>query len=64
MDYAAEKVSIRFAADSPISPDKLISAVSRSKGASLTPDGVLRIPVGSKEEARVEGVREILKGLF
>ncbi|MCI0407217.1 MAG: DEAD/DEAH box helicase, partial [Acidobacteria bacterium] len=64
VDFAAEKVSIRFAADSPIAPEKLISAVSRLKGASLSPEGVLRIPVGSREEVRVEAVREVLKGLF
>jgi transcription-repair coupling factor (superfamily II helicase) len=64
LDYAAEKVSIRFAADSPVAPEKLIGVVSRLKGASLTPEGVLRIPVGAQEDARVEKVREVLKGLF
>jgi len=64
VDYAAEKVSIRFAAESPVAPEKLIGAVSRLKGASLSPEGVLRIPVGAREDARVEKVREVLKGLF
>jgi len=64
LDYATERVSIRFAADSPVVPEKLIEAVSRLKGASLSPEGVLRIPVGTQEDARVEKVREVLKGLF
>ena len=52
------------AADSPVAPEKLIGAVSRLKGASLSPEGVLRIPVGAQEDDRVEKVREVLKGLF
>jgi transcription-repair coupling factor (superfamily II helicase) len=64
VDYAAEKAAIRFASDSPVSPQALIECVARHKGANLTPDGVLRIPIGAREEKRVEAIREVLKGLY
>ena len=64
MDYAGGRVSVRFAADSPVPPQKLIEFVSRLRGASLSPEGVLRVGVPEREEQRVEAVRELLKGLI
>ena len=64
VDYSGEKVSVRFGPDSSVSPQRLIDAVSSSRGAVLTPEGVMKIPVGSREDQRVEGVRALLKALL
>ena len=64
VDYAAEKASIRFASDAPVPPQALIDCVARRKGATLSPEGVLRVPVGAREETRVGAIRDALKDLF
>ena len=64
VDYAGEKISVRFSPDSSVAPQRLIEVVSKSRGAVLTPEGVVRLPVGPAEEARVEGVRSLLKALL
>ena len=64
VDYTQERVLVRFAPDSPVPPQRLIEMVARSRGASLSPEGVLRFPVGVREEDRVNAVREFLKALL
>jgi transcription-repair coupling factor (superfamily II helicase) len=64
VDYSGEKVSVRFSSDSSVAPQRLISLVSETRGAVLTPEGVLRLPVGPEEEARVAKVRSVLKALL
>ena len=64
VDYAGEKISVRFSPDSSVAPQRLIEVVSKSRGAVLTPEGVVRLPVGPAEEDRVEGVRSLLKALL
>ena len=64
VDYSAGRVSVQFAPDSPVPPQRLVESVSRSGGSSLSPEGVVRIPVGPREEERVEAVRELLKALL
>jgi len=63
-DYAGEKISVRFSPDASLAPHRLIEVVSKSRGAVLTPQGVVRLPVGPGEEARVEAVRALLKALL
>jgi transcription-repair coupling factor (superfamily II helicase) len=64
VDYSGEKVAVRFSTDSPVLPQRLIEVVSGIRGAVLTPQGVLRLPVGPDEPARVERVRALLKALI
>ncbi len=64
VDYAREKISVRFSPDSSVAPQRLVQIVYRLRGAVLTPDGVVRLPVGSGEEARIEAVRGLLKALL
>ena len=64
VDYAGGKISVRFSPDSSVAPQRLIEVVSKSRGAVLTPEGVVRLPVGPAEEDRVEGVRSLLKALL
>ena len=64
VDYAGEKISVRFSPDSSVSPQRLVEVVSKSRGAVLTPEGVVRLPVGPAEEDRVVGVRSLLKALL
>ena len=64
VDYAGEKISVRFSPDSPVSPQRLVEVVSKSAGAVLTPEGVVRLRVGPAEEGRIEGVRALLKALL
>jgi transcription-repair coupling factor (superfamily II helicase) len=64
LDYAGDRVSVRFAPDSSVAPQRLIEIVSKSPGAVLTPQGVLRLPVGASEEARVRGAQTLLKALL
>jgi len=64
VDYAGERISVRFSPDSSVSPQRLVEVVSKSRGAVLTPEGVVRLPVGPAEEDRVAGVRSLLKALL
>jgi transcription-repair coupling factor (superfamily II helicase) len=64
VDYAAGKATLRFSPDSPVPPQRIIEIVSRQQGATLSPEGVLRLLAPEQEEARVESVREVLKALL
>jgi len=64
VDFSGGKIAVRFAPDSPVSPQKLIEIVARSHGAALSPEGVLRIAAEEREDRRVQSVREVLKGLL
>ena len=64
VDYSGGRTTVRFAPDSPVPPQKLIEMVSRMKGATLSPEGILRLAAPEEEEIRVESVREVLKGLL
>src|SRR2546425_7466663 len=44
-DLAGSALHLRFAAAIPILPDALVSAVRRLAGATLSPQGVLRVPM-------------------
>ncbi|HEV8375669.1 MAG TPA: TRCF domain-containing protein, partial [Candidatus Polarisedimenticolia bacterium] len=64
IEYAQQRVLVRFAPDSPVPPERLLSAITRSAGMSLSPEGVVRMQVGAHEEQRLMAVRELLKGLL
>jgi len=64
VDYAGARVAVRFAMDSPVSPERLIQVVAEAKGTALSPDGTVRIPVGAGEEERLTGVSSLLKALL
>jgi transcription-repair coupling factor (superfamily II helicase) len=62
IDKEGDRISIKFAEKARIDPDKLIALVS-SGVASLTPAGVLRMPVESDDEAIFKEVRDLLDRL-
>ena len=64
IDYASERVSVKFSTDSPVSPDRLIGIVSGCRGGNLSPDGTVRIPVGPDPLERVATARSLLKALL
>jgi transcription-repair coupling factor (superfamily II helicase) len=64
IDYAGEKAVVRFSPDSPVPPQRLIEVVGKTRGAHLSPEGIVRVPVGAAEGERVERVRALLKALL
>ena len=44
-DLAGSALHLRFAPAIPIAPEALVAAVRRLSGATLSPQGVLRVPV-------------------
>jgi len=44
-DLAGSALHLRFAPAIPLAPEALVSAVRRLAGATLSPQGVLRVPV-------------------
>ena len=46
IDRAGDILTIRFAQDAALSPESLVGLVGRTKGASLRPDSILRLPTG------------------
>ena len=50
-DLAGSALHLRFGPAVPISPDALVSAVRRLAGATLSPQGVLRVPVPATASA-------------
>jgi len=62
IDREGDKLSIKFAEKARVNPDKLIAFVSSGVG-SLTPAGVLRMPVESDDEAIFKEVRDLLDRL-
>ena len=62
IDKEGDRLSIKFAEKARINPDKLIAFVSSGAG-SLTPAGVLRIPVDCEDESIFNEVRNLLDRL-
>jgi transcription-repair coupling factor (superfamily II helicase) len=68
IDFARGVVQIRFAEDSPLSPDRIVELAARRPGVRLTPDGVLRVnldalPEASGDPGRIEEVRRVLQAI-
>ncbi len=68
VDHASGRIQIRFGPDAAVAPDRLVEMAARRPGTSLTPDGVLRVDLGSParaadESARIEAVRLVLQAL-
>jgi transcription-repair coupling factor (superfamily II helicase) len=62
IDKEGDRLSIKFAEKARINPDKLIAFVSSGAG-SLTPAGVLRMPVESDDDSIFMEVRNLLDRL-
>ena len=65
IEYGGGRVQVRFAEDSPASPDRLVALASARPGASLTPQGLLRadLPAAVSDRQRLEAVRDLLQGI-
>jgi hypothetical protein len=50
-DLAGSALHLRFAPAIPIAPDALVSTVRRLAGATLSPQGVFRVPMPSTPSA-------------
>ncbi len=68
IDFVRGVLQVRFAEDSPISPDRILELAASRPGARLTPDGVLRVPLDALPESsgdpgRIEEVRAVLRAI-
>ncbi len=67
IDTSGGRALIRFAPDSPVSPERLVALATERSGVSLTPQGVLRVELApgaaDAERPRLEAVRAVLQGL-
>jgi len=62
MDLAGSALHARFGPETPLRPERLVGLVRSIPGASLSPQGVLRVPVGPGTRP-VTAVAELLAGL-
>jgi len=51
VDVAGGNLHLRFGAETPVSPDALVGYVRSMHAAALSPQGVLRIPLGNPPDA-------------
>lgn len=62
IERSKDKIYIKFSAESPISPERIVRFVSRSKGAAFSPEGTLALTLPpSKNQA--QEIRRILHEL-
>jgi len=68
IDTAGGRAMVRFADDSPVSPERLVVLATQRSGVSLTPQGVLRLELAAgaegAERQRLGAVRALLQGLL
>ena len=63
IDREGERLAVKFSEQAKVNPDKLIAMVSEGS-ASFAPSGVLKVRLGSQEDAAVfDEVRELLNRL-
>jgi transcription-repair coupling factor (superfamily II helicase) len=51
VDRQAGVLRVRFARDAAPAPEKVSALLGRTPGAALAPDGILRFPIGPREDA-------------
>jgi transcription-repair coupling factor (superfamily II helicase) len=64
VDFVDGALQVKFAADAPIEPDRLVKLISTEPGVSLTSSGLLRLACpGSGAMDRLERTEKLLAGL-
>ncbi|MCZ6696273.1 MAG: transcription-repair coupling factor [Acidobacteria bacterium] len=67
IDVSGGRAQVRFAEESPIDPQRLVTLASERPGIQITPGGLLRAELGEAgrtgDRRRIEAVRELLQAL-
>ncbi len=63
MDVARGRLRLHFVDAAPVDPGRLLAWVRSGTDATLSPSGVLAVPVPAEAEARLEAAQELLETL-
>ncbi|HEX4824562.1 MAG TPA: transcription-repair coupling factor [Candidatus Polarisedimenticolaceae bacterium] len=60
VDVVDAKLQVRFLAEAPVDPARLVDLVARRRGA-LTPSGMVTLPAPDKAADRIRAIRDVLQ---